>query len=162
MDKQPRMTPFAASLLCDDHLLQEHDDIHMIVQIIEGTGKIEKFIVDNAIEPRRIKKRHDEITQELRERTGICLVSSIHEVNMHKLFGKYITEKTSDERFERRIEYCDIQIDDFYALKEVFQCKKCLERHLNKLRQKIREKYGTTRKSQAPVLLSETAPNKHT
>jgi hypothetical protein len=55
-------------MMCRQHLLGEHCELHMIVANITLGRSIEGFIRVNAIEPQSIKLRHDELVIEMGRR----------------------------------------------------------------------------------------------
>jgi len=57
-------------IMCQQHLLGEHCESHMIASNIRRGRGIEGFIRINAIEPQSVKRRHDELVTEM-ERRGM-------------------------------------------------------------------------------------------
>jgi hypothetical protein len=52
-------------IMCQRHLLGEHAELHMIAANIELGKSIEGFILVNAIEPRSVGNRHEELVAEM-------------------------------------------------------------------------------------------------
>ena len=63
-----RMWNVKPSLMCTQHLLGEHLEMHMFVGSINNNKKIEGFIRNGLVETNYIKSRHDEIVAEFDRR----------------------------------------------------------------------------------------------
>ncbi|MGE5436411.1 MAG: pyrimidine dimer DNA glycosylase/endonuclease V [Syntrophothermus sp.] len=55
-------------LMCDKHLLGEHGELHKFLHNWQKQQTMTKRILDNAIEPKSYKKRHDQLAAELLRR----------------------------------------------------------------------------------------------
>ncbi len=60
-----RMWMVDPKILCRQHLLGEHAEIHMIAANLRLDRSIEGYIQINAIEPKSVKQRHDELVEEM-------------------------------------------------------------------------------------------------
>jgi len=63
-----RMWLVDTSILCKNHLLGEHKEIHQLVGSLRKRTKLDGFVRNNLIEIRSIKRRHDELVQEMDKR----------------------------------------------------------------------------------------------
>jgi hypothetical protein len=52
-------------MMCRNHLLGEHLENHMFVSHIMKGKKVEGYIKNNLLEPESLKKRHEELVQEM-------------------------------------------------------------------------------------------------
>jgi hypothetical protein len=55
-------------IMCQQHLLGEHCELHMIAANIKLGRSIDGYIAINAIEPQSIGRRHDELVVEMDRR----------------------------------------------------------------------------------------------
>lgn len=60
-----RMWMVDPKMLCRQHLLGEHAELHMIASNLRLGRSIEGYIQINAIEPKSVKRRHDELVAEM-------------------------------------------------------------------------------------------------
>ena len=63
-----RMWMVDPKIMCQQHLLGEHFETHIIATNIGRGRSIAGFIRNNAIEPRSVEKRHDELVAEMESR----------------------------------------------------------------------------------------------
>jgi hypothetical protein len=63
-----RMWMVDPRIMCRQHLLGEHAELHMIARNIEMGRSIEGYIRINAIEPKSVRSRHDELAAEMTSR----------------------------------------------------------------------------------------------
>jgi Pyrimidine dimer DNA glycosylase len=102
-----RMWMVDPKIMCRQHLLGEHFETHVIATNIGRGRSIAGFIRNNAIEPRSVEKRHDELVEEM-ERRGM----------KHRSPLKFSTEV-----------YPDFKIDREASLKLLLgRCPRCAER----------------------------------
>ncbi len=102
-----RMWMVDPKIMCRQHLLGEHFETHVIATNIGRGRSIAGFIRNNAIEPRSVEKRHDELVAEM-ERRGM----------KHRSPLKFSTEV-----------YPDFKIDGEASLKLLLgRCPRCAER----------------------------------
>lgn len=60
-----RMWGVDPSLLCQQHLLGEHVEMHMFVGTIRKGISIQGYIDKGLVDPARIKQRHEELSSEM-------------------------------------------------------------------------------------------------
>lgn len=63
-----RMWMVNPKLLCRVHLLGEHNELHKIVGSLRKKRSISGYIKNDCIEPKSIRKRHNELVNELKKR----------------------------------------------------------------------------------------------
>jgi len=63
-----RMWMVSPRLMCRQHLLGEHLEIHMFLSALQKHKKIEGYIKNNCLEPRSLKQRHDDLVDEMETR----------------------------------------------------------------------------------------------
>jgi hypothetical protein len=63
-----RMWMVPPRLMCRQHLLGEHLEIHMFLSTIKQHKKIEGYLKNNCLEPRSLKQRHDDLVNEMTTR----------------------------------------------------------------------------------------------
>lgn len=102
-----RMWLVDPKIMCRQHLLGEHLELHMFANAINNNKNIDGFIKNNLVEPRSIFKRHKELMEEmLRRRYKHNSGLQVNPVNLEK--------------------YKHIKIDKDEALKDLLKrCKKC-------------------------------------
>jgi hypothetical protein len=102
-----RMWMVDVKKMCDKHLLGEHVECHMIVGSIEKSKNLEGFFINNCIEPLSIKKRHDEIANEMTNRGFNHKSFIIKNPNIEYLKERktYIINK--DDSFKMLYDRCD-------------------------------------------------------
>lgn len=81
-------------ILCTKHLLGEHVEHHMFVGTINKGNSIEGYIHNNLLEPLSIKKRHEELVNEMHRRK-MNHASFLPRVNIEKL-NRLILNHTID------------------------------------------------------------------
>jgi hypothetical protein len=94
-------------IMCRQHLLGEHAELHMIAGNIRLGRSIEGYVRINAIEPRSIRRRHDELADE---------------INLRGMKHQSPLDFSTDQ-------YPDITIDRQASLRMLIQrCPLCYER----------------------------------
>ncbi len=63
-----RMWMTDPSKMCRQHLLGEHNELHMFVGTLNVGIKVTKYLLTNLLEPRSIKKRHSLLVKEMKRR----------------------------------------------------------------------------------------------
>lgn len=63
-----RMWKVPAQLLCRQHLLGEHLEMHMFNGTINRGNKIDGYVKNGLVEPHNIKRRHDQLVREMKKR----------------------------------------------------------------------------------------------
>jgi len=71
-------------VMCRPHLLGEHHECHMLAGSLRLEKNITGFVDNNLLEPKSLKKRHDELVQEMKRR-GYNHNSPLEEVNIDYL-----------------------------------------------------------------------------
>jgi len=56
------------SLLCNQHLLGNHCELHMMVGTINNGISIKGYIDEKLIDTSKIKKRHEDLVKEMKKR----------------------------------------------------------------------------------------------
>ncbi len=102
-------------ILCTKHLMGEHVEHHMFVGTINKGIKVNGYIKNNLLEPLKLRQRHDELVEEIKDR-GYNHKSSLPEIHLANLTSNqivHIIDKESSlkdlisrctecrERFER-------------------------------------------------------------
>ena len=107
-----RMWNVPPKCLDDKHLLSEHAEIHAFVYMIEHGRSVEGYIRNNKLEPRSLKKRHDQLVEEMKKR-GIQHNTPLEQPKLDS-----IPE-----------ELRDVKIDVDRALADLFRvCEECKQR----------------------------------
>lgn len=63
-----RMWMVDPRIMCRQHLMGEHIEIHMLIGSMKRAKNLDAYIRDHLIQPRSIVKRHDEIVEEMLNR----------------------------------------------------------------------------------------------
>lgn len=63
-----RMWLVDPQLMCAQHLLGEHVELHMLVGSLNRGKRIDGFLRDGLVELRSIRRRHEELVLEMRRR----------------------------------------------------------------------------------------------
>ncbi|MEM4605902.1 MAG: pyrimidine dimer DNA glycosylase/endonuclease V [Candidatus Pacearchaeota archaeon] len=102
------------SILCKKHLLGEHLETHMFLGSLKKKIKMNGYIENNLLEPKKLKERHDELAIEMKKRGY---------------------NHTSDLKFEEKIlEYLDEKVKNYIidkkaSLEEILRrCNECRKR----------------------------------
>ena len=102
-----RMWNVNPKLMCNQHLLGEHVEHHMFVGTINKGKSIKGYIDKGLVEVHNLRKRHDEIAQEMNKR-GFNHSSPLPEFE-HTFAGKVNREENLKE-LRKRCKRCrDIQ-----------------------------------------------------
>ncbi len=78
-----RMWMVNPRLMCRQHLLGEHVELHMFVAGIRRGLNLQGYLDKKLLEPHNIKRRHDELVREL-ERRGYRHRSPLPELVFHR------------------------------------------------------------------------------
>jgi hypothetical protein len=101
-------------ILCTQHLLGEHGEIHKHRWTFEKKHKKDRYIINNCIEPKDMKNRHDLLAEELKNR-GMNHKSPFEMPDI-----SYLPEAQREYTIDRAA-----------ALKELFaRCEKCRNNHV--------------------------------
>lgn len=60
-----RMWGVSPNMLCREHLLGEHLEMHMFAGSIKKGISMKGYVDNNLLEPRKIKERHDALAEEM-------------------------------------------------------------------------------------------------
>jgi len=63
-----RMWMLDPKLMCRKHLLGEHVETHMFLGTFKKKIKVTGYLQNNLLEPRKVKKRHDQLAKEMLSR----------------------------------------------------------------------------------------------
>jgi hypothetical protein len=97
--------------MCRQHLLGEHLECHMFAGSMRKGLKIDGYIKNNFLEPASLKKRHDELAEEMKRR-GYKHRSPLQKFSMKKY-----------KKFER------VRINRLSSKRDLLRrCKKCRKR----------------------------------
>ena len=107
-----RMWMVDPKVLCDQHLLGEHGELHKFLPTWVKKQRIDRRITDNAMEPKSYKVRHDLIADEMSFR-GMNHKSPLEQPDFSYLPPEYLTHQVDIEDNLRRLH---------------LRCKTCLER----------------------------------
>lgn len=125
-----RMWMVDPEIMCNRHLLGEHNEIHMLIGSLYKKIKIDGFIKNNLIEPESIIKRHQELVNEI-ERRGYNHNSLI----LHQ-FKKLNIPSLNELIKHLPKEYQEYKIDREKSLNDLLsRCQECKKRQ--------EEKYGS-------------------
>lgn len=117
-----RMWMINPRIMCNRHLLGEHNEIHMLIGSLAKKIKIDGFIKNNLIEPKSIIKRHQELVEEI-ERRGYkhnsLIISQFEKLKIPTL--DYLLEYLPEEYREYKIDKEKSLID---LLSRCQECKK--------------------------------------
>lgn len=106
-------------IMCREHLLGEHRELHTLVAVLRKKGKIDGYIKNNCLEPLSIRMRHEELVNEMKYRG----YNHNSKLGLFSLF--YLSEENK----------C-FQINKLNSLKELFKrCSKCRKNYKQILKQ---------------------------
>lgn len=111
-----RMWMGLPSTMCRCHLLGEHKEIHQLLGQLKKKLSIKGYIINNCIEVSSIKRRHDELVEEM-VRRGYNHKSPIPE--QIEIEGYYEYLSNEDKNFK-----IDVASSDNDRFK---RCSRCLE-----------------------------------
>ncbi len=107
-----RMWMVNPKILCRQHLLGEHAELHMFVGSINRGISMTGYLRDNLLEPQALHLRHDELATEM------TLRGYSHKSALPKVAGAFTQEQ-----------FFNTRIDKEAALKELLRrCPECRER----------------------------------
>lgn len=105
-----RMWMVDPKVLCTQHLLGEHLELHMIVGRIKNGNSISGYISKGLCEPHKIKDRHDELVIEMKRR-GMNHKSQLEEINCSRFDFGYVDAQKNLEILRAKCEKCkELQI----------------------------------------------------
>jgi hypothetical protein len=112
-----RMWNINPKLMCRQHLLGEHNELHMIVGCMKHDKKLDGYIKNNLIDIHKIYSRHEQLANEMIMR-GYKHNSQLNEKEIDSLIRKYL-----DNNYNGKIESFVNYINSFNDLKK--RCKEC-------------------------------------
>jgi hypothetical protein len=98
-----RMWNVKTEILCRQHLLGEHQEVHSFIGTIKKGTSLKGYINKGLVEVHNIKKRHDELAEEMKKR------GYNHKTPMEEFEYKEIGYVNSNENLKelyRRCENC--------------------------------------------------------
>lgn len=101
-------------IMCNNHLLGEHVELHMMVGSILKNKKLDGYIKNNLIQPMSIIKRHNDL---------------VSEMLLRKFNHKSVLPNFNLDNYTDSIKYA--QIDEETSLNDLLsRCEKCNKRYL--------------------------------
>lgn len=110
-----RMWMIDPKLMCDQHLLGEHVELHMLVGSIKRKKSISGFLDKKLLEPMAIKSRHAALVQEM-EKRGMNHKSPLKEFDIGYLSIRAATKVDINKSIldlEKRCQDCRKKIKEF-------------------------------------------------
>lgn len=111
-----RMWMVNPKLMCSQHLLGEHVELHMLMGSLRRRKSLDGFFENGLIEPQSIYTRHNELVLEMQDR-GFSHKSPIAEADV-KEFSAYLPKKQLNFKIN-----CKSSYDDLLA-----RCQACRDR----------------------------------
>jgi len=108
-----RMWNIDPSLMCRKHLLGEHSEMHMFVGTLRDGKSIEGFIRDGLVDTADIKKRHDQLADELTAR-GMKHLSPM-DVNPEYRVAVSVAVDHNQRELARRCPDCRARLEAAYG-----------------------------------------------
>jgi hypothetical protein len=113
-----RMWMVNPKMMCRNHLLGEHLEIHMFLGTLRERKKIDGFINNNLLEPRSLFQRHDELVNEM-QRRGYNHKSPIKEEECFCI--SHLTNEQQYHEINRSSAFSDL----------IMRCPECHYRYKN-------------------------------
>jgi len=104
MEYVMRMWNVPTRMMCRQHLLGEHLEMHMFMGSIKDGKKLDGFIRNGLVELENVKKRHDELVDEMKTR-GYNHKSPL-EIYDPNLTGGRVNSMENIEILKGRCEQC--------------------------------------------------------
>jgi hypothetical protein len=101
-----RMWMINPAIMCNKHLLGEHVECHMLVGHIQRKRQITNYIRLNLLQPKSLRKRHDQLALEMAER------GMLHKSPLPRFDLSYLPEEhriyniNKDESFTELLKRC--------------------------------------------------------
>jgi hypothetical protein len=92
-------------LMCDQHLLGEHVELHMFVGTLQKGVSVRGYLEGGLLEPRRMWDRHEELVAEM-ERRGMRHESPLSMVDVGDLAEGAVDAEGSLYELRRRCAAC--------------------------------------------------------
>lgn len=112
-----RMWLVDPKIMCRQHLLGEHNELHSFIGVLRKKQKIDGYIKGNMLEISSIIKRHEELVEEMTQR-GYNHQSPLSDdgIDLTYLPESYLTHKINKEdsfnELIRRCPHCRKRIED--------------------------------------------------
>lgn len=100
-----RMWMINPKLMCRQHLLGEHKEIHQLLGSIKKNKSIEGYVKKGLIEVHNAEKRHEKLVKEMKER-GYHHQSRLQNVRLFKAGKVDIKKSVSD--LKKRCKECKV------------------------------------------------------
>jgi len=101
--------------MCNQHLLGEHNEIHMFIGSLTKKKKLDGFLIKGLLEPNSIKSRHEELLKEMIKR-GFNHHSPIVDVPdisyLEDLVNVTVNPVESYKELLRRCEKCRLRLKE--------------------------------------------------
>jgi hypothetical protein len=104
MDIIMRMWMVDPKIMCNQHLLGEHVEIHMLVGCLNKNMSIDGYIYGGLVEIHNIKSRHDAIVQEMKARKMVHKTPIESNEKIWKVAGHVDVRKSELDLMERCLE----------------------------------------------------------
>jgi hypothetical protein len=99
-------------ILCNQHLLGEHVELHMFVGTINKGITVNGYVENNLLEYKNIHERHTELVNEM-ERRGMN-----HQSPLPKVLGSHLPDSVKFSQIDRKMAKDEL----------ISRCKDCRER----------------------------------
>jgi hypothetical protein len=99
-----RMWNVSPELMCRKHLLGEHAEMHMFLGVLSLGKRLDGYISSGLVEIHNIKRRHDELAQEM-VRREYCHNSPINDPSLFARVG-FVEAERSYEELQSRYAEC--------------------------------------------------------
>lgn len=96
-------------LLCRQHLLGEHYEIHMLAGALVRNKTITGYVVKGLLEPSALHTRHEELVREMGRR-GMNHKSPLPSVNVNDWEYGFVNPEKSVEELQNRCSRCATRI----------------------------------------------------
>jgi hypothetical protein len=105
-----RMWGVPTNLLCRQHLLGEHNELHMLVGSIRRGRSIHGFTSTGLVDTRAIISRHNEVVMEMMRR-GYNHASPLPQFSVAVAVVGYIDVEKNLKELQRRCRACCVRIE---------------------------------------------------
>ena len=106
-------------IMCQKHLCGEHLEMHMFIGSIIKEKSVDGYLQNNLLEPKKLKERHDELSNEMSKRNYNHKTPVIVEE----------FDKCMNNLHNEQLDFRNVKIDKERALKDLL--KRCPECHKN-------------------------------
>lgn len=113
-----RMWLVPPEILCNQHLLGEHNEIHMFFGSLKARKKLSGYFKNNLLEALSLFSRHEELVMEMRKRNFKHLSDLTPASSIPDLFD-YLSESEKQFKIDRKKSLNDL----------ISRCEKCRENY---------------------------------